>query len=77
MLTGAKKTAIAISGMRNNACRERVARALERVRGVHDVNVSLIRARASVLHDPACEPDHLINAVSSAGYGAALDDDCS
>ncbi len=70
---GAFATVLAISGMRDNACRERVAEALARVDGAVDVSVSLIRARAIVVHGAACPPDALVRAVGDAGYHAALD----
>jgi copper chaperone CopZ len=68
---GVKKTVLAIAGMRSNACRERVVEVLEQVEGVRDVDVSLIRARATVLHDLACDPAELMRAVAEAGYVAS------
>lgn len=63
---------LTLAGMRNNACRELVVEALERVPGVSNVSVSLIRARAVVQFAPPCEPRALIAAVTNLGYGAAL-----
>lgn len=66
------RTELLISGMRDNACRERVAEALRRVEGVVDVSVSLLRARAIVLHTAACHSEWLVRAVLDAGYQATL-----
>lgn len=73
MPEGSMRTVLAISGMRDNDCRERVCRALGRVNGVKDVSVSLIRARAVVEHHQPCDPAELVRAVTGAGYGATLD----
>jgi copper chaperone CopZ len=59
--------------MRSNSCREEIAEALERVKGVKNVVVSLIRARAVVVCEPPCGPAELIGAVESAGFGAVVD----
>lgn len=72
MAVGAKKAVLNVSGMRDNACRERVLAALARVRGVKDVSVSLIRARAVIVYDAPCATAELVRAVKSAGYGALL-----
>ncbi|HZW07876.1 MAG TPA: heavy metal-associated domain-containing protein [Phycisphaerales bacterium] len=61
-----------IAGMRDNACRERVAEALVQVEGVVDVEVSLIRGRASVRHNEKCKPAELIEAVKQRGYDVLL-----
>ena len=66
------RTELLISGMRDNACRERVAEALRRVEGVVDVSVSLLRARAVVLHTGSCGRQWLVKAVGSAGYQATV-----
>lgn len=62
-------------GMRNNSCRERLSDVLGQIKGVMTVNVSLIRARAVIEHEPPCEPAELVWVVVKAGYGAALDGD--
>jgi copper chaperone CopZ len=69
----AMRTVLVIMGMHDNLCRERVADALRSVAGVDDVSVSLMRARATVDHQPACEPSALVWAVVNAGFGAAMD----
>lgn len=69
---GVVRTELLISGMRDNACRERVADALRRVEGVVDVSVSLLRARAIVLHTASCDKEWLVRAVSAAGYQSTL-----
>jgi copper chaperone CopZ len=60
-----------IMGMRDNACRERIAAALEAVVGVMDVDVNLHRARAAILHERCCSSDELVRTVVKAGYEAA------
>lgn len=72
MLEHGTKTMLAIVGMRDNACRERVAEALKGVNGVHEAHVSLIRARAVVFHARSCDPLDLVCAVVCAGYGASI-----
>jgi copper chaperone CopZ len=69
-VNGVKRTVLAISGMRGNSCRERVAEALGRVEGVLDVTVSLVRARAEVVHLTGCCPEELVRAVIGVGYAA-------
>jgi copper chaperone CopZ len=59
-----------IMGMRDNACRERIAAALEAVAGVIDVDVNLHRARAAILHEMCCSADELVRTVVQAGYAA-------
>ncbi len=66
------RTLLLITGMKDNACRERVAGALERVRGVREVVVNLFRASASIHHEPSCAAGNLVRAVTEAGYGATL-----
>jgi copper chaperone CopZ len=60
---------LTVSGMRSYGCCAAVSAALGRVLGVRDVSVSLLRARATVLHD-GCEPAALLAAVAAAGYSA-------
>lgn len=67
------KTLLVIMGMRDNSCRERVSEVLGNVKGVRNVNVSLIRARAVVEHEAPCVAADLVWAVVNAGYDAALD----
>lgn len=75
MANGAKRTVLAILGMRSNACRERVAEVLGRVDGVIDVNVSLIRAQAVVVYSSPCDAAALVDAVTGAGYAVTPDGD--
>lgn len=72
MTPAARKTVVLIGGMRDNACRERIADALGRVKGVSDVEVSLMRGRAVVCHDGQCKTDELVLAVKRSGYSATL-----
>lgn len=72
MPSGATTALLMIMGMRNNSCRERVTEVLARVAGVKDVNVSLLRALATVLYESPCDPEQLVLVVVNAGYGAVL-----
>jgi Cu+-exporting ATPase len=65
-------TVLHISGMRDNACRETVLKALEAIEGVLDVDVNLYRARATIAHRGACQRASLMRAVMRAGYEATL-----
>jgi len=66
------RTVLLISGMRENSCRERVARLLETVAGVREVSVNLFRARATVMHEAGCDLGTLVRAVELAGCSAAI-----
>ena len=72
MTPATTRTALAIMGMRDNACRERIAEVLEAVPGVRDVDVNLHRARATIVHERSSTLDALLGAVVRAGYGASL-----
>ncbi len=72
MHLGATRIVLLVIGMRSNSCRERVAESLKRTKGVKDVSVSLIRARAVVVCEPPCCAEDLIHAISKAGYGAVI-----
>jgi copper chaperone CopZ len=68
-----RRTVILVIGMHDNASRERVVTALEAVSGVQEVDVSLYRARAAVVHSIACDVSALVKAVAEAGFeGRAL-----
>ncbi len=68
----ARRTVLVIIGMRDNSCRERLCTVLARVKGVHGLSVSLVRARAVVEHDAMCNIADLVWAIVNAGYGAAM-----
>jgi copper chaperone CopZ len=68
-----QRTAMIVIGMQDNASRERVVDSLWRVDGVRDVSVSLVRARAVIVHSPDCPPEHLRRAVRDAGFDAAVE----
>ena len=61
-----------VSGMRDNACRERIAELLETVPGVREVSVNLYRARAIVVHEAGCDPNRLVQAIEKTGCSAAV-----
>lgn len=61
-----------IAGMRDPACRQRLADALSGVPGVRQVTVSLYRARAEVDHDWACAVDGLLRATTAIGFDATV-----
>ncbi len=72
MLIEETRTEVAIGGMRNNDCRERVSQCLTRVKGVKCVDVSLLRAVAVVVHSPPCQSAQLLSAVRGLGYASEL-----
>lgn len=72
MVQETTKSVLLITGMLNNRDRERAAAALERVKGVVQVDVSLHRAEATVLHRPAEVAAALMLAVADAGYQAVV-----
>ncbi len=57
------KVVLLISGMRENACREKVEEALGRITGVIDVGVSLMRGGGVVEFQSPCTEEDLIRAV--------------
>lgn len=69
---GMKTVVLLIQGMRDNACRERLAEALGSVAGVADANVSLLRARGVVTYGPPCDEELLLRTVKSVGYEASV-----
>jgi cation transport ATPase len=73
MSAGVTTTVLLISGMRNNACRETVAKSLQQVRGVRHAHVNLYRAAATVVHEAQCTPADLVKAVSRNGYSAVAE----
>jgi len=66
------RTYLLIAGMRNNACRERIAGVLERLPGVRQVDVSLLRGQAAIVHAPECRVEDLVETVARAGFSAKL-----
>jgi|JRYE01.1.fsa_nt_gb Cu+-exporting ATPase len=65
-------TVMLIAGMRGNTCRERIAAALQAVPGVRSVDVSLYRARATIVHDRTCDVSELVRATLKTGYNASV-----
>lgn len=59
-----------IAGMRDNACRQKIAESLESIAGVKDVDVNLYRARATIVHEPPCVAAELMLTIEKAGYAA-------
>ena len=67
-----QRTVLLIAGMRGNGCRERIAAALEAVGGVRSVDVSLYRARATVVHERRCDVSELFRATLNTGHNASI-----
>ena len=66
-----ESASIRIAGMTCGGCVSSVTRALRRVEGVADVDVSLERGEAMVRYDPArASGEALLAAVRGAGYEA-------
>lgn len=66
---------MALAGMRDNACGERVIAALSRISGVTEVGVSLIRACAEVDHGRGCQAARPAGAVAATGCVARVTDE--
>ncbi|KAI5294030.1 hypothetical protein KEM52_004826, partial [Ascosphaera acerosa] len=67
------RTVVAIEGMTCGACTAAVARAAEASPGVLRVNVSLLAARAVVLHDSAASTaEQVRQAIDDAGFDARV-----
>ena len=63
-----------ITGMTCGGCVTSITKALESVRGVSDVKVSLATGEAAVLFDESLSSsEQLMSAVQRAGYGAQAD----
>lgn len=71
-LEGLQHTVLLITGMRGNMCREKVAAALQAIPGVRSVDVSLFRARATIVHDRRCDVSHLFRTTLNTGYNASV-----
>jgi P-type Cu+ transporter len=62
-----------VTGMTCAACQANVQRVLKRQSGVADASVNLMTGQAHVIFDPALvNPQQLLSAVESIGYGAEL-----
>jgi copper chaperone CopZ len=70
MTPGTTRTVLMIAGMRDNACRQKIAEALESMPGVQDVDVSLHRSRATIVHEPPCVTAKLMLTIERSGYAA-------
>ncbi len=57
-----------IAGMRDNACRRKIAEAIRSIPGVHDVDVNLYRASATIVHNCFCDVTELQQTVEKIGY---------
>lgn len=57
--------------MRDNRCREKIAEIVAALAGVKQVDVSLFRAAAVVVHDRSCSAGEIIQAIGCAGFGAS------
>jgi Cu+-exporting ATPase len=70
---GSEKIVIPVSGMHCAACSARVQKALGRTAGVNEAAVNLMTTDATVTYDPAAtNPDALVAAIRSTGYGAEV-----
>ncbi len=64
------RTELLVTGMHGNACRERLEEALRAIAGVEEVEVSLHRGWASILHGAWVARVDLVNAVRRVGCAA-------
>ena len=67
------KQQFSVTGMTCSACSAHVEKAVRKVEGVSDLTVSLLTNSMSVTYDETrTSPQSIIDAVTAAGYGAAL-----
>ena len=67
------KTKFAITGMTCSACSSHVQKAVEKLPGIEDANVSLMTNSMQVTYDEAQVSEQgIIDAVKNAGYGASV-----
>lgn len=72
-----KKT-FSVKGMHCASCVYSIEKALKRIDGVTEANVNLASEKATVTYDPQKATDeHLVSAVSSAGYQALIKEEIS
>ena len=62
-----------ISGMTCASCVAHVSKAVSKVKGVKEVNVSLLTNSMTVTYDKPAEPEMICKAVEDAGYGASIE----
>jgi copper chaperone CopZ len=65
------RTTLTIDGMRCAGCADNVERALKRIDGVEDVQVSLEQKRAIITHTSQIGAAALAKVVTDIGYKAA------
>ena len=65
-------TTVSISGMTCAACTSSVEDALQKVRGVQDLTVSLPLQEARIFHESGLDPKEFLSAVEGAGFEAKI-----
>jgi copper chaperone CopZ len=71
-VAGERTMQLRIDGMHCSLCAPAIAKALEQVEGVENVNVSVSEKRAVVMADDSVTAEALIAAVAKAGFTASL-----
>ncbi len=67
------KLSLTVTGMHCASCSARIARQLQKTKGVQEANVNLATAKAHVSFDPAqVHENDLVQAVKAVGYGAEV-----
>ena len=68
-VSGDQFALIKIEGMHCHKCQQAIQKSLERIDGVHEVEVDFLSGQASVLFDPrAAKVRQLVDAVTETGY---------
>ena len=67
------KLSFTVTGMTCAACSARVERAVQKVAGVKQVSVNLLKGSMRVECAPECSASTIVAAVEKAGYGASLE----
>jgi len=70
-VSGDQFALIRVEGMHCHRCEETIQRALQMLRGVHEVEVDFATGQASVLFDPkSVAVPQLMESITDAGYRA-------
>lgn len=65
-------TIIQIGGMTCSSCVNSITNCLNKIKGIHDVNVSLLTEEATIIHDHSIDTNNLIENIEDLGFDASL-----
>ena len=67
-----QKQTFDITGMSCSACSTRIQKSVDKLEGVTECNVNLLKNCMTVSHEDSLSPESIIATVEKAGYGASL-----